>query len=429
VLTANETFRFGGWYRYFGGAVPNRCSTQLQVFSGVSDCSASSSYIGAPNVGVADTTWRESQTTYTAGASGDSGRVFIACNGGAAGSQVLADDMYIIGIDAADLQITKTDGVTSAVPGQSITYTIVASNAGASDDPDVSLVDTFPDDLSCTWTSEEAGGASGNTEIGSDDLAETLNMPSGSSVTYTASCDIDPAATGTLQNTATVTASITDPNPGNNSDTDDDTVLMPEADLAVTKNDGACHAIPGEILTYTIQVTNPGPSDVVAAWVEDPFPAELTGCQWTCAPGGGASCTAGQGAGYIDDSADLPASTSVTYTAECTVDPGASFEQLTNTATVTPPAGVDDPDLGNNSASDTDVGPLAIFADCFESGDTTAWSSTVGGAKRLATVPSPGDELIWSQARDYRDQFVGHQKLSRLSRAPMVVSRNCPPHL
>jgi uncharacterized repeat protein (TIGR01451 family) len=189
-------------------------------------------------------------------------------------------------------------------------------------------------------------------------------------------------------------SAVTDPIPSNNSATDNDTVLTPEADLAITKDDGACNATPGEVLTYTIQVSNPGPSDVVAAEVEDLFPAELTGCQWTCAPAAGASCTAGPVAGDIDDLANLPASTSVTYTAACTVDPGASFEWLTNTATVTPPAGADDPDLGNNSASDTDVGPLAIFADCFESGDTIAWSSTVGGSKRLATVADPGDELL-----------------------------------
>jgi hypothetical protein len=33
---------------------------------------------------------------------------------------------------SADLGITKTDGVTTATPGGSVTYTIVASNAGPS---------------------------------------------------------------------------------------------------------------------------------------------------------------------------------------------------------------------------------------------------------------------------------------------------------
>ena len=45
-------------------------------------------------------------------------------------------------------------------------------------------------------------------------------------MTYTASCTISAAATGTLSNTATVTApaGVTDPTPGNNSATDSDTL-------------------------------------------------------------------------------------------------------------------------------------------------------------------------------------------------------------
>ena len=97
----------------------------------------------------------------------------------------------------ADLAVTKTDGVTSAVPGQTtLTYTIVTTNNGPSDDPAVTLTDSFPADLTCTFTSVAAGGATGNTAAGSGDLAETLNMPSGSSVTYTITCDIASSATG-----------------------------------------------------------------------------------------------------------------------------------------------------------------------------------------------------------------------------------------
>ena len=56
-----------------------------------------------------------------------------------------------------DLSITQTDGVTSATPGGNVTYTIVASNAGPSNDSSVTLIDTFPADLTCTYTSVAAG--------------------------------------------------------------------------------------------------------------------------------------------------------------------------------------------------------------------------------------------------------------------------------
>ncbi len=58
----------------------------------------------------------------------------------------------------ADLAITKTDGVTTATPGGSVTYTITASNAGPSNATGATVADTFPASLTCTWTCVGAGG-------------------------------------------------------------------------------------------------------------------------------------------------------------------------------------------------------------------------------------------------------------------------------
>src|SRR4051812_21868751 len=44
----------------------------------------------------------------------------------------------------ADLSITKPDGVTTATPGGSVTYTITASNAGPTAATGATVVDTFP---------------------------------------------------------------------------------------------------------------------------------------------------------------------------------------------------------------------------------------------------------------------------------------------
>src|SRR4051812_38910838 len=58
----------------------------------------------------------------------------------------------------ADLAITKTDGVTSATPGGSVTYTIPASNAGPAPTTGATVADTFPASLTATWTCVGAGG-------------------------------------------------------------------------------------------------------------------------------------------------------------------------------------------------------------------------------------------------------------------------------
>jgi len=251
----------------------------------------------------------------------------------------------------ADPSVTKTDGVTSAVPGESLTYTIVASNLGVSADPSVSLTDTFPADLTCTWTSLAAGGATGNTVAGAGNLVETLSMPAGSSVTYSVSCDIDSSAAGTLSNTATVVASVTDSNGGNNSATDADTVLTPEADLSVTKTDGVTSAVPGESLTYTIVASNAGPSDDSSAVLTDVLPAELS-CTWTSVAAGGATGNMAAGAGNLAETLSMLAGSSVTYTVLCDIDVSATGT-LSNTATVS--ASVADNSAGNNSATDDDT--------------------------------------------------------------------------
>jgi uncharacterized repeat protein (TIGR01451 family) len=276
---------------------------------------------------------------------------------------------------SADLAITKTDGVTTATPGGSVTYTITASNAGPSNAPGSTVADTFPASLTCTWTCVGAGGGT-CTAAGSGNINDTVNLPSGGSVTYTASCTISGAATGTLSNTATIAApgGVTDPTPGNNSATDTDT-LGATADLAITKTDGVTSATPGGSVTYTITASNAGPSNATGATVADTFPASLT-CTWTCVGAGGGTCTAA-GTGNINDTVNLPSGGSVTYTASCTIS-GAATGTLSNTATVTSPAGVTDPTPGNNSATDTDtLGANADLAITKTDGVTTA---TPGGS-------------------------------------------------
>src|SRR4029079_5999843 len=120
---------------------------------------------------------------------------------------------------------------------------------------------------------------------------DTVNLPVGASVTYTATCAINASATGTLSNTPTVSGGATgDSNPANNSATDTDT-LTPQANLGITKTDGVTTAIAGGSVTYTITASNAGPSNAPGSTVADTFPASLT-CTWTCVGSGGGTCTA-----------------------------------------------------------------------------------------------------------------------------------------
>jgi uncharacterized repeat protein (TIGR01451 family) len=57
-------------------------------------------------------------------------------------------------VAVADLGVTKTDGQTTAVPGQPVTYTIGVANAGPDDAAGATVTDTVPAALQgVTWTS------------------------------------------------------------------------------------------------------------------------------------------------------------------------------------------------------------------------------------------------------------------------------------
>ncbi len=260
----------------------------------------------------------------------------------------------------ADLSVTKDDGVTVYVPGESVTYDIVVSNAGPSDAPGSLVSDEIPIQFtSWSWTCVEAGGATDCDGVSNSttDFSDTVDLPTGSSITYTVIAQIASSATGVLTNTVTVAtdSGITDPTPEDNTATDTDTQNS-QVDLSVTKDDGVAIYTPGSSLTYTIVVRNLGPSDAPASLVSDVIPNQFTSWSWTCVEADGATGCDGvtDSAADFSDTVDLPAGSSITYTIVAQVNSAATGD-LTNTVTVTTGSGITDINDGNNSADDTDT--------------------------------------------------------------------------
>src|SRR2546430_10524003 len=65
------------------------------------------------------------------------------------------------------------------------------------------------------------------------------------------------------------------------------------SDLVIAKTDGSSTYTPGRTVTYTITVTNRGPSDFTRATVTDSIPATLTRVTWTSSSTGSASVSSG----------------------------------------------------------------------------------------------------------------------------------------
>lgn len=254
-----------------------------------------------------------------------------------------------------DLAITKDDGVTSVVPGELLTYTIVVANNGPSPVVGATVTDPFPVALTnVTYTSVAVGGASGNTANGNGDINDSVDMPVGSTITYTVTATVATDATGMIVNTAIVTEppANLELDPSNNLATDTDDVT-PVADLSITKDDGVTSVMQGDALTYTIVVSNAGPSDAFGAAVADTFPASLANVSFTSAATGGATGNAVNGTGDISDTVDMPVGSTITYTVMANVATDAAGT-IDNTASVTAAAGTTDPNLANNTASDSD---------------------------------------------------------------------------
>jgi len=266
---------------------------------------------------------------------------------------------------SADLSIVKTNSATLITPGTQTTYTIAVSNAGPSVVTGATVIDTLPNTLSnATWTCTASAGSACGSPNGTGNISATVNLLVGGSATFSLTATVSSIATGTLVNSATVAppAGTTDPNSGNNTGTATNT-LGPSADLSVTKTNNATSVTPGMPTTYTIVVSNAGPSSVTGALVTDILPSALTMVSWTCTASAGSSCSSPSGNVNINNTAvNLAVGGTATFALTVTVS-SAAIGSVSNTVTVAAPANTLDPNPANNSATDTDtLTPVADLA-------------------------------------------------------------------
>jgi len=262
----------------------------------------------------------------------------------------------------ADLAIVKTAPATYT-PGLPLTYTLVVTNAGPSTSTNALVEDVLPAGLTAaTWTAAFTGGASG-TASGSGNVNTNVTVPKGGRATYTVRATAEATLNGVLTNTATVTPTDgdPDPNPDNNTSTDTSTAA-PVADLQIVKTDSSATYTPGLPVTYTITVTNAGPSFVRGATVADAFPATITAAAWSAVYSGTGSVGNPAGTGSINEVVDLAVGGTAVYTVIAETSPTATTA-LVNTATVAPPVGTTDPVPANNTSTDTDTVLLAANLD------------------------------------------------------------------
>jgi len=267
---------------------------------------------------------------------------------------------------SADLAVvTNSDGVTYYTPGGTLAYTIRVFNYGPYAVTGATFTDNIPTPQITSWSATCVHDTNSSCPPGpvTTNISDSINLAAGEGVTYTIVATVAHTPSGSLANTASVAApsSVTDPVSSNNSLTDTD--FHQNADLAVSMSDGVTSFTSGGTVTYTITVTNSGPSDVTSGITfSDAKPAQVASWTWTCGTTGlGAHCTApgtSSTADFTDSTITIPVGGSVGYKAiAIAVNPATG--PMINTAIINYPASVlfPDPDTSNNSVTDTNSAP------------------------------------------------------------------------
>jgi len=122
-------------------------------------------------------------------------------------------------VNPADLSVTKTGSPNPVTVGQNLTYTVIATNNGPSPATGATLTDTLPTGVTFVSVSSTQGScaqAGGTVSCDLGNLAVSANA--------TVTIVVTPTMAGMISNTVTVTANEPDPNPGNNTATQNTTV-------------------------------------------------------------------------------------------------------------------------------------------------------------------------------------------------------------
>ncbi|WP_159451776.1 beta strand repeat-containing protein, partial [Pedobacter africanus] len=243
-----------------------------------------------------------------------------------------------------DFAVVKTAG--TAVAGQPLTYTISLTNNGpatlqAADN--ITVTDALPNGFENPVYTASSGNFSSTTGNWTG-----LTLASGQSVSLSISGTVAATASGSLSNTAVVNgpADTSDPVNTNNSSTVVSTIGR-VMDLGLSKTASA--AVAGQPLVYTITVTNNGSSSLLPTdniTITDALPAGFTGAVYAATKG---SFTSSNG-NWTGLNLGTGQSASLTITGTLSATATGS---ISNTASVTGPAGSADPNTANNSSTVT----------------------------------------------------------------------------
>lgn len=124
-------------------------------------------------------------------------------------------------------------------------------------------------------------------------------------------------------------------------------------DLNVSISNGQAASVPGTAVSYTIIVSNRGPSPANNAQVTAVMPPALTNTTWVCAAASNSRCQTPNGVGNVNARLDLAAGSQATLTVNALIPAGATG-QVALSVQVIQAAGVIESNPIDNQATDVD---------------------------------------------------------------------------
>ncbi len=239
-----------------------------------------------------------------------------------------------------DLAVAKSVNDSTPAVGDVITFTVVVTNHGPS-----AATGVVVNDLLLGGYTYQGHTASAGTYTQGTGVWSVGGLAADASATLRIRVQVN--ASGPYANTATVAGNEDDPTPGNDSDTETP-VPTPVADLAVAKSVNDSTPVVGDVITFTVVVTNHGPSAATGVIVNDLLPSGYTYQGHTASAG---TYTQGTGVWSVGG---LAADASATLRIRVQVNASGPYA---NTATVD--GNEDDPTPGNDSDTETPV-PLGM---------------------------------------------------------------------
>ena len=166
---------------------------------------------------------------------------------------------------SADLNITKTVNIQNPLVESEVEFTITVSNAGPSDAQNVVVTDNFKTGYSNIIADVNGVGIW-------DDITETWTIPvvaANETVTLILTATVNP--TGIYLNKTSVVSTTTDPNMLDNED-EITPQPIPVTDLKIEMDVNENNPHVDDFVTFTIKLTNNGPSKAINPYVEGYLP-------------------------------------------------------------------------------------------------------------------------------------------------------------